>query len=57
MLVGAGCVRVAATSRHHYGRNMDKRRLTRYCMNQPWLTTKDWPVSALVGKEANINAT
>ena len=21
-----------------------------YCMNQPWLTTSDWPVSALVGK-------
>ena len=19
-----------------------------YCMNQPWLTTNDWPVSALV---------
>ena len=25
-------------------------------MNQPWLTTSDWPVSALVGKAANISA-
>ncbi|WP_221624861.1 hypothetical protein, partial [Burkholderia sp. Bp9010] len=21
----------------------------RYCMNQPWLTTNDWPVSAALG--------
>ena len=24
-----------------------------YCMNQPWLTTSDWPVSALDGNDAN----
>ena len=29
----------------------------RYCMNQPWLTTSDWPVSALVGKAAKNSAT
>ena len=28
-----------------------------YCMNQPWLTTSDWPVSALLGKAANSRAT
>ena len=26
-------------------------------MNQPWLTTRDWPVSALVGKAAKRKAT
>jgi hypothetical protein len=30
---------------------------TRHCMNQPWLTTNDWPVSAFDGNEANNNAT
>src|SRR5262249_13654419 len=29
----------------------------RYCMNQPWLTTRDWPVSALLGKLAKSTAT
>jgi hypothetical protein len=24
----------------------------RYCMYHPWLTTSDWPVSALEGKAA-----
>ena len=28
----------------------------RYCMNQPWLTTSDWPVSALEGKAAKNSA-
>ena len=28
-----------------------------YCMNQPWLTTRDWPVSALLGKLAKSSAT
>ena len=28
-----------------------------YCMNQPWLTTRDWPVSALLGKLAKRRAT
>src|SRR5262245_12076739 len=27
-----------------------------HCMNQPWLTTTDWPVSAVVGKAANSTA-
>jgi len=26
-------------------------------MNQPWLTTSDCPVSALLGNDANSNAT
>ena len=30
-----------------------RNRRVRYCMNQPWLTTKDWPVKALLGKAAN----
>src|SRR5262249_22871394 len=29
----------------------------RYCMNHPWLTTKDWPVSALDPNAANSSAT
>ncbi len=28
-----------------------------YCMNQPWLTTSDCPVRALLGKAANSTAT
>src|SRR5258705_2678392 len=31
--------------------------LLSHSMNQPWLTTSDWPVSALVGRAANIGAT
>src|SRR5262249_26213540 len=27
-----------------------------YCMNQPWLTTMDWPVSALEWNEARNSA-
>ena len=26
--------------------------MRRYCMNQPWLTTSDWPVRALDANEA-----
>ena len=33
------------------------RRASGYCMNQPWLTTSDCPVSALVGKAAKRRAT
>jgi hypothetical protein len=32
------------------------RRRNGYCMNQPWLTTRDWPVSALVGNAAKSSA-
>ena len=28
-----------------------------YCMNHPWLTTTDWPVSAFDGNAARITAT
>jgi hypothetical protein len=29
----------------------------RYCMNQPWLTTRDWPVSAFDENAAKNSAT
>ena len=39
---------VCALNEAHYGIN--------YCMNQPWLTTGDCPVNALLGNAANRSA-
>src|SRR5208337_628005 len=38
------------------GQSIVRRRNDNYCINQPWLTTSDWPVSALVSKAAKNNA-
>src|SRR5690606_32270842 len=35
----------------------DLRQVRTHCMNQPWLTTMLWPVSALVSNAARVNAT
>src|SRR5262249_59594406 len=37
-------------------RNSDSRDGARYCMNQPWLTTSDCPVNALLSKPAKNTA-
>src|SRR5664279_596088 len=63
VVVGAEAVATASAVLH--GRQGSLRASARgphfqkapYCMNQPWLTTSDWPVSALLGKLANSSAT
>jgi len=38
-------------------RSFPHRRSVRYCINHPWLTTKDWPVRAFDSNAANSSAT
>src|SRR6185312_14020081 len=55
-LVGAECAAALQHQRDGAVVAGYRFRQRRHCMNQPWLTTIDWPVSAAEGKVARYSA-